>query len=132
MVDVEQDDPAIRELFDRQISAWARADHELFASAFTEDADFINITATPLRGQQEIARHHAQLWATLYKGSQLTQGPIRVRFIHPDVAVIESEATLNFGEHARHAHALAVAIRAGDGWKITALHNMLPFVPPQA
>jgi uncharacterized protein (TIGR02246 family) len=132
MADASRDEAAIVELFDRQRDAWERADHELFASAFAEDADFINITATPLRGRQQIAEHHAQLWATLYKGSTGTRDSLRVRFIHPDVAVVETEVTLRFGENTRRAHALAVAVRNGGQWEIAALHNMLPFVPPKA
>jgi uncharacterized protein (TIGR02246 family) len=54
MTDTSRDDSAIREVFDRQSDAWERADPDLFASAFAEDADFINITAKALRGRQEI------------------------------------------------------------------------------
>jgi uncharacterized protein (TIGR02246 family) len=132
VTDASQDEAAILELFDRQTTAWERADAELFASAFAEHADFINITATPLRGRREIAEHHKKLWATIYKGSAITGGPTRVRFIRPDVALVESEASLKFGEEERHAHALAVAVRNGDRWEIAALHNMLPLRPPPA
>ena len=130
MTDASEDEAAIRELFDRSENAWERADPDLFASVFAEDADFINITATPLRGRQEIAEHHARLWATIYKGSKGIRGPMRVRFIRPDVALVENEVTLKFGEHERHAHGLAVAVRNGDSWEIAGLQNMLPFVPP--
>jgi uncharacterized protein (TIGR02246 family) len=71
------------------------------------------------------------LWATIYSGSKGVRGPMRVRFIHPDVAVVESEVTLTFGDQQRHAHALSVAVRNGDRWELAATHNMLPFVPPQ-
>ena len=132
MVDTTQDEAAIDALFDKQAEGWERADSELFASAFAPEADFINITATPLRGRDEIARHHAQLWATLYKGATVSPGPRRIRFVTPDVAVVENEATLRMGEMERHAHALVVAVRNDGHWEIEALHNMLPFVPPRA
>lgn len=51
--------------------------------------------------------------------------------MRPDVALIESEVTLRMGEMERHAHALIVAARSNGQWKIEALHNMLPFVPPK-
>jgi len=130
MTDTSQDEAAILELFDRQAIAWERADAGLFASAFAEDADFINITATPLRDRQEIAQHHEKLWATIYKGSKGTRTSFRVRFIHPDVAAVETEVTLKFGEEERHAHALAVAVRNDGRWEIAALHNMLALRPP--
>jgi uncharacterized protein (TIGR02246 family) len=129
MTDRTHDEAAITALFDEQAQAWERADHEGFAAAFADDADFINITGTPLRGRQAIAEHHKRLWATIYKGSKGTREPLRIRFINEDVAVVENEVTLRFGDNERHAHALVVAVRNGDRWEIAALHNMLPFVP---
>jgi uncharacterized protein (TIGR02246 family) len=132
LAEQSEDEAAIEALFDTQSRAWERADSELFASAFSTDADFINITATALRGREAIARHHAQLWATLYKGATVTAGPRRIRFVRPDIALIENEATLRMGETERHAHALVVAVRNDGQWEIEALHNMIPFVPPAA
>jgi len=126
---MDQDEKAIEALFDIQGEGWARADGELFASAFADDADFINITATALRGKDEIARHHTQLWATVYKGATITPGAMRIRFMRPDVALIEREVTLRMGEIKRRAHALVVAARNDGRWEIEALHNMLPFAP---
>jgi uncharacterized protein (TIGR02246 family) len=130
MTDTSADEAAIEALFDKQSDGWQRADSELFASAFSTDADFINITATPLRGREAIASHHAQLWATAYKGATVTQDARRVRFIRPDIALIENEVTLRLGEMERHAHGLIVAVRNDGKWEIEALHNMIPFVPP--
>jgi uncharacterized protein (TIGR02246 family) len=132
MTDTSHDEAAIAALFDKQAEGWERADSDLFASAFSNEADFINITATALRGREEIARHHAQLWATLYKGATVTQGPRRIRFVRRDMALVENEVTLRLGEIERRAHALVVAVRNDGEWKIEALHNMIPFVPPGA
>lgn len=84
-----------------------------------------------MRGREEIARHHAQLWATIYKGATVTPGAMRMRFVRSDVAVIEREVTLRMGEMERQAHALIVAVRNDGRWEIEALHNMIPFVPPK-
>ena len=130
MQDTSQDEAAIRELFDRSSNAWEQADHDLFASVFAEDADFINITATPLRGRQEIAEHHARLWRRSTRGRRVHRAQCRIRFIRPDVAMVENEMTVKFGENERHAHGFAVAVRNGDSWEIAALQNMIPFVPP--
>lgn len=131
MADISQDEAAIQALFDVQGEGWATADSELFASAFATDADFINITALALRGREEIARHHAQLWATVYKGTTVQAGAMRIRFLRPDIATIEREATVKMGETERHAHMLAVAVRNAGHWEIEAVHNMIPFVPPK-
>jgi len=57
MTGTPEDEAAIRSLFELQGEAWKAADAERFASAFAEDADFINIRAHTLRGREEIARH---------------------------------------------------------------------------
>jgi hypothetical protein len=55
---------------------------------------------------------------------------MRIRFIRRNVALVENEVTLKFGENERHAHALVAVCRNGDRWEFAGLHNMLPFVPP--
>lgn len=130
MNETSEDEEAIETLFDKQDEGWKRADSELFSSAFSTDADFINITATPLRGREAIASHHAQLWASIYRGATITQRSRRIRFVRPDIALIENEVTLRVGEIERHAHGLIVAVRNEGRWEIEALHNMVPFVPP--
>jgi len=126
-----QDDTAIRALFQMLSDAWARGDGEAFASAFAVDADFVNMMAQALRGRSEIARHHAQIFATVYRGTTLRTIDIRIRPIRPDVATIETTAAVDGLDQERRAHALAVAVRSADGWRIQAFHNMIPFVPPR-
>jgi uncharacterized protein (TIGR02246 family) len=132
MTDKGADEDAIRALFDIQGQAWTKGDPELFASAFAPDATFINIRAVTLRGREEIAAHHKQLWATVYKGADVRLGEVRIHFIRPDVATIEVESTLHVGEIERHAHMLAVAVNNAGHWELQAVHNMVPFSPPNS
>lgn len=130
MVDSAEDEAAIRSLFYITGDAWSRGDAESFASVFALDADFINIRAHALRGREEIARHHKQIWDTVYKGSTVERGDLLIHFIRPDVATIEVESTLRVGEIERHAHMLAVAVCNTGRWELQAVHNMVPFSPP--
>ena len=125
------DEAAIKALFDKQGEAWLHEDGEAFASVFASDADFINIRAHALRGRAEIARHHTQIFTTIYRGSKARLGDLRIRFIRPDVATIEAASSVTLKDQTeRHAHFLAVAVRNSERWEIQALHNMVPFEPP--
>ena len=130
MTGTPEDEAAIRSLFELQGEAWKAADAERFASAFAEDADFINIRAHTLRGREEIARHHAQIFDTVYRGATVTLGELRIRFLRPDVATIEAASSVQMAAGERHAHMLAVAQKTDGLWLIQALHNMVPFTPP--
>jgi uncharacterized protein (TIGR02246 family) len=130
MTDQATDEAAIKALFDVQGEGWRRRDGGLFASAFTPDADFTNITALTMRGRDEIARHHQQLFETVYRDAVVERGELEIRFVRPDVATIQAETRLRVGPVERRAHFLAVAVRCADGWQLAALHNMVPFVPP--
>lgn len=126
-----RDEAAIRALFDTMDHAWVREDGDAFASIFTIDADFITIRAQALRGREEIARHHTRIFTTIYRGSTVRIGELRIRFIRPEVATIEAaSAVMLEGQPERHANMLAVAVRNDGRWEIQALHNMIPFAPP--
>lgn len=128
-----EDEAKIRSLFDKQGEAWVREDGEAFASVFAVDADFVNIRAHALRGRAEIARHHTQIFTTIYRGSKVQAGDLRIKFIRPDVATIEASSKVTLKDQSeRHAHMLAVAVASNGHWEIQALHNMVPFVPPTA
>src|SRR6516164_1701894 len=65
------------------------------AAAFDDDADYIVFNGMRLRGRQQIAAVHQQLFDTFLKGSRLdeggrggsTQGDA-VRFLTPEVALV--------------------------------------------
>ncbi len=127
----EADEASIRALFDTIGEAWAREDGEAFASVFANDADFINIRAQALRGRAEIAQHHDRIFSSIYRGSTVRIGELRIRSLRPDVATIEAVSAVTLKDQPeRHAHMLAVALRNDGRWEIQALHNMIPFAAP--
>ena len=126
-----QDERAITALLQTLAEGWARRDGELFASAFTEDADFINMQALALRGRAEIAAHHNRIFNGVYQGTRLRVDETHVRLIRPDVATIEVAAAVEGLPQERRAHALAIAVRDATGWHLCTFHNMIPFAPPK-
>ena len=126
----QTDEIEVRSLVDTMAQSWARGDGEGFAAAFTDDADFVNMMAQPFRGRAEIARHHTQLFATLYKGTTIRMTDVRIRAIAQGVVTLELSAVVAGFVPERRAHSLAVAVRGSEGWRIRSFHNMIPFTLP--
>lgn len=120
-------DMAAHEIMTKLQAAWLMSDGEAFASGFTHDADFINIVGDVVRGKAEIAAHHGEIFASVYKGSTMRVDSLRATEIAPGVATIEAKATVisSFGELATHA--LAVIIERDENWAIRSFQNMVPF-----
>lgn len=118
---------AAHEIMTKLQAAWSVGDGEAFASAFTHDADFVNIVGDVVRGKAHIAAHHDEIFASVYKGSTMRVDSLRATEIAPGVATIEARATVisSFGELGTHA--LAVIIEHDQDWAIRSFHNMVPF-----
>jgi uncharacterized protein (TIGR02246 family) len=112
------------------VDAWNRADGDRFASIFADDADFTSIRLDQVRGRGSIAAAHRRIFDTIYKDTRIEATLESVRPLREDLAVLDIDAHMTdaagepFGP--RHAHAMAVAERQVDGWRVVAFHNMVP------
>ncbi len=84
------DESAIRTLLAEQTAAWNRGDAKAWTAGFAGDADFVNILGMYFAGRQAIEDRHAQLFATIFRGSQLAVSVEKVRFVGSDAAVAET------------------------------------------
>jgi uncharacterized protein (TIGR02246 family) len=84
------DEDAIRAIHQRMIDAWNAGDGAGFAAPFTSAADFVAFEGTHLKGCQEIALFHQQIFDTVVKGSRL-EGEVKfVRLVSPLLAMMHS------------------------------------------
>lgn len=67
--------------------AWNNHDMKAWASYFTEDADFVNVSGSWWKGRREIEEKHADAHASLFRESQLTIYEVDTRFLTPEIAV---------------------------------------------
>jgi uncharacterized protein (TIGR02246 family) len=72
---------AIRQLLDQQIAAWNAGDAEGWCRDFTEDSAFVNIIGARFEDRDANLRRHAQLFATIFKDSQLVVREVRIRVL---------------------------------------------------
>jgi uncharacterized protein (TIGR02246 family) len=123
---------AAQALVDAYADAWNRGDGAGFARAFASDADFTSIRLDRVRGRDAIGRAHQQIFDTVYRGTRIAAQvePASVRALGPDYVefLVDARMTnasgLPFGP--KHAHAMVVAERQPEGWRIVAFHNMQP------
>ena len=125
--DRRADEDAIRELLDRQVLAWAAGDPEAYASVFTPDADYVTFLGSRHKGREAIALFYAPLFKKLLHGSRLRTQITHLRYLTPDVALIQARAavTKQVRRWNRRADRVntSIAVRTDDGWLLAASQN---------
>jgi uncharacterized protein (TIGR02246 family) len=123
-----RDEHAIRSLYERMIDGWNKGSGQTFAEPFAPDGDLVGFDGTHLKGRQEIASFHQELFNTYVKGSRLV-GKIRsVRFLSPTVAIMHAVGgTVMVGKSdidpERNSIQTIVATQFDDKWCISAFQN---------
>jgi uncharacterized protein (TIGR02246 family) len=122
------DEHAIGAIHQRMIDAWNAGDGAAFAAPFTEDADFVAFEGTHLKGREEIASFHEQIFKTVVKGSRL-EGEVKlVRLLSPAVAVMHSAVRVTLPGHtepspSRDSMQLTLVTKSDGEWRGRALMN---------
>jgi len=122
--------------------SWNRHDMTAFASAFSEDADFVNVIGMHWRGREEIEAKHAITHRTIFRNSNLQILDSTVRFLSPSVAIAHVRTQLKGAEslpgrnaaEIRHALLTCVLVKEHNRWLIAAAHNteIVPVAFPES
>ena len=111
------------------------ADGAACARPFAADADFFAVTGIEGRGRDLIGRAHAEILATVFRGTRLASSVEAIRFVRPDVALADVTFRLTLadgapfmpGHYPGHSSAGVLAVREGDAWAIVSFRDMVPF-----
>ena len=127
-MDSSKDEEAIRLLFQKTAHAWNQGDGELYASFFSENSDYITFDGQHLKGRNDNANFHKELFRGFLKGSSLVGHISGVRFLSHDVAVVHQTGgvKLSFQKDvpkSRLSINTNVLLKEGADWKISAFHN---------
>ena len=115
---------AIRSLVDQQVKGWAAGDPEAYASVFTADADYVTFLGSRHKGREAIAGSYAPLFKRLLRGSHLDIDIVQVRFVTPDVALVQATAAVRKGVRRRSTRInTSVAVRTDGRWRFAASQN---------
>jgi uncharacterized protein (TIGR02246 family) len=126
-----QAEDAVRDVLIRVCDAWEHGDGKAYASFFSEDAQFVTATGKRMLGRKSIAKESQEILNTLFRGSKLGRSyrnPNNLRFITPDVALVESAGSVLFpGETedkvAPNGLMTFVVARRDDAWRIVSFQN---------
>jgi uncharacterized protein (TIGR02246 family) len=89
-----QDESAIQQVLSGMDEAWNQGDAKALANYFTPEAELIDVAGTIHGGRNAIERRDAILLGDMLNGSHLTQELRTIKFLRPDVAVVDANAQL--------------------------------------
>ena len=124
----EDEEAAIRSLYQQLMNGWNTASGYAFAAPFEEDGDLVGFDGTHLKGRREIASFHQHLFDMFLKGSRLVGKVRSVRFLTSDVALMHTVGgTVMAGDSdldpERNSIQTLVVFKRNGTWSLAAFQN---------
>ena len=119
-------DAAVRDIVRRYVDARERRDRDALLALFTSDADQLVSSGEWRRGREALVT--GALASSARTGGTRTIAVETVRLLGADVAVADGryEISGGAGGGSRSMWTTFVLARQPDGWRISAIRNMLP------
>ncbi len=128
------DEAAVRNLVQEEITAWNSGDATAYSRHFAADGTFTNIRGQFFTGRESFIQKHGDLFTGPFLGSTLKQDIVSLKFVRPDVAVVEVLTSVtgipklfpgtNTDDKGRlRTRLLQVVVKDDGEWEITAYHN---------
>ena len=122
------DGRTIRALHGQVLDAWGAGNGNAFAAPFSDDALFIGFDGSVMRGREQIAATHQDVFDRWMKGTRLVEEQTEVRFVDPDVAVVHTLGGTVMGGKSeptpeRDSIQTLVAVRDAGGWSFVSFQN---------
>lgn len=123
------DDAAVRDVVAKYVDAREKIDPKAVEALFTADADQLVSSGEWRRGRDQVVK--GSIASSQGTGGKRTINVESVRMITPDVAIADGryELTGLAGGSARSMWATLIMKKTKEGWRITAIRNMLPAAP---
>jgi uncharacterized protein (TIGR02246 family) len=126
---------AIRTIIDEQQDAWNAGDAAGYSRRIAPEVSFTNLFGMVMYGAPAFAERHKSILDTFYKGTIKRHTVRKIRFVTPDVAIVDIDNELR-GVTAMpggievppggvlHTQLMEVFVRREDGWWVEAYHNV--------
>jgi uncharacterized protein (TIGR02246 family) len=126
---------AIREIVAAQASAWDAGDGKGYSAHVTADVSFTNLFGMVIYGRDAFERRHSEILATFYKGTTKSHVVRKIRFVTPDVAIVDIDnevrgvRSLPQGlavpkDGILRTQLMQVFVRRDNRWQVEAYHNV--------
>ena len=125
----------IRTIVADQVVAWNAGDGQAYARHLAPEASFTNLFGMVMYGAPAFAKRHAEILDTFYKGTTKHHFIRRIRFVTPDVAIVDIDNEVR-GVKAMpggivippdgvvKTQLMEVFVRREGRWWIEAYHNV--------
>jgi uncharacterized protein (TIGR02246 family) len=125
----------IRAIVAAQVVAWNAGDAQGYARHVAREVSFTNLFGMVTYGASAFAQRHIEILATLYKGTTKHHAIRRIRFVTPDVAIVDIDNEVR-GVKAMPSgivvlpggvvktQLMEVFVRRQGRWWIEAYHNV--------
>jgi uncharacterized protein (TIGR02246 family) len=87
-------DAAIKEVVAGFSNGWNTHDAHAMCASLADDVEWVNWRGEPLGTRQAVEDEHAKLFADLYKNTQRTDTVKTIRYINPELAVVDDYWTM--------------------------------------
>ena len=125
----------IRAIVEEQVRAWNAGDAVAFSKSFADSGSFTNIRGTVFYGHKAFEDRHQEIFAGFFKGSKLAMSITRIRFVRPDVAIVDLATELSNltgappGVRPNAAGRIVtrlqqVFVKHGGVWQVESYHNV--------
>lgn len=132
---VSQHEVDIRDIVARQVVDWNAGDGTAYGRRVSSDVSFTNLFGMVMYGRPAFIERHARILASFYKGTTKHHVIRRIRFLTPDVAVVDIDnevrgVTAMPGgivappDGVMKTQLMEVFVHRADGWWIEAYHNV--------
>jgi len=129
------DETAIRRIIEDETATWNTGDAIGYSRHFATAGTFTNIRGQFFSGYPAFLKQHEVIFENIFKNTTLQQDVVSLKFIRPDIAVIETLTSVagmaqappgvTRDEKGRlRTRLLQVVAKEGGEWKIVSYHNV--------
>jgi uncharacterized protein (TIGR02246 family) len=129
------DEEQIRQLIHDQETAWNRGDAKAYVTHFQNEGAFTNVVGVTYETRDEFETRVAQIFATIFNGSNLSNTVRKIRFVRPDVAIVNISTEISSlkgmpsgvkpsADGKLRTNKLEVLVKEHGQWWVAAFHNL--------
>jgi len=128
-----RDESAIRTIVENETATWNKGDAVGYSRDFARGGTFTNIRGQYFEGYDAFLKQHQVIFDGIFKNSTLEQDIVSLKFIRPDVAVVETLTSVTSKQSPPgvatdangtfHTRLLQIVAKERGEWKIVAYHN---------
>lgn len=128
------DEAAIAEGVRKMEEGWNTKNAALFAEPYAEDGDGVAVGGFVVRGRDVIEKVHQGMFRGDFKDSTIALKVKQLRFLRPDVALVQIDNTNTFreGPQVKHEYKSVITLvmtKEAGRWKIASFQNTIAEPP---